>query len=123
MAFLGLQAIDRQDQTIDVAIFLGQDLGILLPSGQHGLIPLDVIANGIMGERDLVRVGQFGAKLRDRPVIGETPVADPAKDIPADEPMRHRDGRFGQRTERRGTTGTAGVGTMCQLADELRRTL
>src|SRR3712207_1234199 len=49
-------------------------------------------------------------------------MTDPTEDVPADGPLGQRDGDFEFRTLRLGVTGTAGVGAVVELTDQLHRT-
>jgi hypothetical protein len=65
---LGLQAVDRQDDLLDRFVVLSQGLGVLLPGGEHRLVTLDVLGDGIVGERDRVGVPELGSDQGDREV-------------------------------------------------------
>jgi hypothetical protein len=80
---------------------------------------MDVIADGLVGELDRVGINEFVSDLGNRPMLGEPSMSDLAEDVPANRPTRRSDGRFKFRTCGLGVSGTAGVRTMVELADQL----
>jgi hypothetical protein len=121
--FLGLQAVDREDERVDPAIVLAEGFGVLLARGEHRLIAPDVIGDPRFGEVDGEGVEQFATDLRDGPVAGEAPMPDPTEDIPADAPTGQGDGRFDLGTLGLGVSWTAWVGTAIELADQMNGTV
>ena len=121
MPLFRLEAIDGQDQGIDMLVGFGQQRRILLPCRDHELIALYIVREGILGQHDLIRVAQLQAQLRNGPVPGEPAMSKPAEDIPADGPMRQGELRFRQRAEGPVRAGTFGNGAMDQLADQRDR--
>src|SRR3954452_15491061 len=68
VALLGLQTVDREDDLIGVLVELPQVLGVLLTSGDHGLVAMRESGDGGVGEPDLIGVDQLGLDLGDGPV-------------------------------------------------------
>src|SRR6516164_8197019 len=68
VSFLGLQAIDREEDLPDRSVLSPQGLEVLLARGKHDLIPLDVPGDGVFRELDVVLVLKLGSNLRYRPV-------------------------------------------------------
>src|SRR5262249_37603450 len=87
VALLRLQAVDGQDQGGDALVVLSQEGLVLVACGDHAAVALEVAGDGVVGQADAVAVAQFGLKLRDGPVGAEAAEAEPAEDIPADEPV------------------------------------
>ncbi len=56
-------------------------------------------------------------------MTGESPMPDPAEDVPADAPTGQGDRRFDHGTLGLGMPGTAWIGAMVELADEMDRTI
>src|SRR5207245_537675 len=50
-------------------------------------------------------------------------MADPTEDVPADGPLRQGDGEFEFGALGPGVTGTAGIGAVVELTDQLDRTI
>ena len=99
-----------------------QDLRVLLTCGKHGLVAMQVIADGVVGEFDPPGINEFVSDLGNRPMSREPSMSDPAKDVSADRPMRWSNARFDFGTRGLGVSGTAGIGTMVELADQFHRT-
>ena len=62
MSLLRLEAVDREDDLIDRFVLSAEDFGVLLTCGEHHLITLNVLGDGIVRELDLhsrpgVRIG------------------------------------------------------------------
>jgi hypothetical protein len=117
VALLGLEAIDRQDQRIDRAVRLPEPIGILLSSGQHRLVAADVLLDGVVGQRDLVSVEQLAPDLGDRPMAREAALADPAEDVPAEDPVGQGDGGLNLGALGPEMTRASGIGAVVELAD------
>src|SRR5205823_4471788 len=62
---------------------------------------------------------QLRLELRHGPVAGEAAVAQPAEDVPADEPPGERNLGLGQGAEGVGMARTSPVGAVGQFADQL----
>jgi hypothetical protein len=120
---LGLQAVDRQDDLLDRFVVLSQGLGVLLPGGEHRLVTLDVLGDGIVGERDRVGVPELGSDQGDREVAGTPAMPDPAEDVPADSPVWRGDRGFEFGALGLGVSRAVRIGAMVELADQLHRTL
>jgi hypothetical protein len=118
-ALLGLEAIDGEDQGLDRVVLLAQPLGVLLSGSEHRLVAPEVLLDGVAGERDLVSVEEFPTDLGDRPVASEATVADPAEDVPAEDPVGHGDGGLDLGTDGAMMPRAAGIGTMVELADQM----
>ena len=86
MPLLRLKAIDRKNQLAGFSIFPARGLGVLLTRGHHGLIAMDVIADGLVGELDRVGINEFVSDLGNRPMLGEPSMSDLAEDVPANRP-------------------------------------
>ena len=121
VTLLGLKAVDREDDLIDRFVLPQQGIGVLLARGEHPLVAMDVLADGVIRERDPIGVEEFGSDLGDGPVPREPAMADPAEDVPADGPMGWGDGRFDLRALGLGMPGAMGIGTMIELADQFHR--
>src|SRR5207237_243166 len=70
---------------------------------------------------NLVAVREFLANLGNRPVPSETTVAEPAKDIPADDRARQCDRRFRLRTDCAMMAWAIGVHAMDQTVHQQAR--
>ena len=66
--FLRLQTIDREDDLTNGFVVLSQGCGILLTCGEHGLVTLNVLGDGIVRELDRVGVPKLGLDVGDRDV-------------------------------------------------------
>jgi hypothetical protein len=121
VSLLGLQAVDGENQLVDRFLLLPQNIGVLLAGGEHDLIAMDVLTDRVVRKLDPVVVEEFALDLRNRPVPRQPPMPDPAKDVPADRPMRWGDARFDFGTLGFAMPRTTGVGTMVELTDQLRR--
>jgi hypothetical protein len=121
VSLLRLQAVDRKDDLVDRFILPPQELGVLLTRTEHRLVAAGVIADALVGELDSVRVEQFGLDLWNRPVSRKPSMPNPAKDVPADRPMRWGDGRFRFGALGLGVPGTTGIGAMVEFADQFHR--
>ena len=66
--FLGLEAVDRENDRVDRFVVPAQGLGVLLPRREHRLIALDIVRDPGFGEVDGVGVEQFSPDVRDRHV-------------------------------------------------------
>jgi hypothetical protein len=82
---------------------------------------MDVITDRVVRKLDPVVVEEFALDLGNRPVSREPSMPDPAKDVPADRPIRWGDARFDFGALGLAVPGTAGVGTMVELTDQLCR--
>jgi hypothetical protein len=82
---------------------------------------MDVITDRVVRKLDPVDVEEFALDLGNPPVSREPSMSDPAKDVPADRPIRWGDARFEFGTLGLAMPGTTGVGTMVELTDQLRR--
>ena len=122
MSLLRLKAIDPKNQLVDPGVLMPQDLRVLLTCGKHGLVAMQVIADGVVGEFDPPGINEFVSDLGNRPMSREPSMSDPAKDVSADRPMRWSNARFDFGTRGLGVSGTAGIGTMVELADQFHRT-
>jgi hypothetical protein len=96
-----------------------QGVGVLLASREHRLITAEVLGDPGFGEVDGEGVEQLAANLRDRPVAREASMADPTEDVPGDAPSGQGDGRFDLGALGLGVPGTARVGTVVELADQM----
>ena len=56
VSLLGLQAVDRKDDLIDRFVLPAQGFGVLLTCGQHHLVTLNVLGDGIVRKLDPVVV-------------------------------------------------------------------
>ena len=121
VSLLGLQAVDGENQLVDRFVLPSQNLGVLLAGGEHDLIAMDVITDRVVRKLDPVVVEEFALDLGNRPVSREPSMPNPAKDVPADRPIRWSDARFDFGALGLAVPGTTGVGTMVELTDELRR--
>jgi hypothetical protein len=63
-----LQTVDREDDLIDALVELPQGLGVLLASGDHGLVATRELGDGGVGEPNPIGVDQLGLNLGDGPV-------------------------------------------------------
>src|SRR3982751_3825147 len=70
----------------------------------------------------MVAVAQFGLKLRDGPVSSEASEAEPAEDVPGDEPPGQGDLGLGQGAEGLVVSGTGRIRAVSQFADQFERT-
>src|SRR5215212_12039416 len=84
-----------------------------------GLIPADVLVDGVFGELDPVVVQEFGSDQGDRHVAGTAAMPDPAEDIPADGPLGQGDGDFGLGALGLGVSGAVGVRAVVEPAEQL----
>jgi hypothetical protein len=121
MSLLRLEAIDREDDLIDRFLVPPQGLGVFLTRAEYVLVTTDVSSDPLVGELDSVRVEEIVSDLGNPPMSRETSVPNPTKDIPADRPMRWGDGQFNLGTLGLAVSGTARIGAMVQLADQLHR--
>ncbi len=121
MTFLGLEAIDREDDLGDRRVLLPQDFGVLLTRREDDLIKPNGSGDRVLRDFDGIRVVEFESDLRDRPVPREPSLTDPAEDVPPDGPMRKGDHDFLFRTLGLGMSGTVAVGAVVELADQLHR--
>ena len=121
VALLRLKAVDAQPERGDVAVSQAQQFGVLLTCGQHGLVAAQVETDGVVGEADVVGVGEFVFDLGNGPVASETPVADEAEDIPADEPAGQGMRKFSGRAESMGTSRASGIGAVSETAEQFAR--
>jgi hypothetical protein len=72
MSLLGLQAVDRKDDLIDRFVLAPQGFGVLMSCGEHYLVELNVLGNGIVGEFDSearLTLGCCGAAARAEPML------------------------------------------------------
>src|SRR6266702_4746001 len=95
MALFLLQSVDRYHQRRDILVAISEPGRVLLSCRQHRLVPANRVLDGIVRQPDLVRVLSFCTKLGYRPMAGKAAMAEPAKHIPAQTPVRHADGQFG----------------------------
>ena len=123
VALLGLEAIDREDQVIDRVVLLAEPLGVLLAGGEHRLVTTKVRLDGVAGEGDLVGVEELPTDLGDRPVSSEAAMADPAEDVPSQDPVGHGDGGLGLGADGPMMPRAARVGAMVELADQMSGTV
>ena len=63
MAFFRLQAVDRQHQRRDIPVGDAQPLRVLLPSGQHRLVPAEVPLDGIVRQLDWLLLDARGVEV------------------------------------------------------------
>ena len=121
MSLLGLQAVDREDDLIDRFVLAAQGFGVLLTCGEHDLVTLNVLGDGIVRELDRVVVQELGLDLGDRHVARTASMSDPAEDVPADRPAGRGDGGFEFGTLGLGVAGAVAIGAVVELADQLHR--
>jgi len=121
VALLGLEAVDGQDQVIDVAVSLGEGGGVLVPSGNHAAVALQVVGEGVVGEADVVGVSQFGLQLGDGPVPGEAAEAEPAEQVPGNHPPGQGDLGLGQGADGATAQRAGAVGAVGQFAHQFQR--
>jgi hypothetical protein len=121
VSLFGLESVNAQDQGVAVAIHVGQDGRILLSGRDHDPITPQSAGNGVLGERDVVRVGQFGTQLGYGPVPCKTPVPDPTEHAPADDPPGQGDLSFGQGAECACVRRAGVVGAVDQFAHQFHR--
>ena len=107
---------------VDLNVLMAQGLRVLLTRSQHDLVVIYVIADGVVGEFDPPGIDEFVSDLGNRPMTREPSMSNPAKDVPADRPMRWSNARFDFGTRGLDVSGTARVGTMVELADQFHRT-
>ena len=119
MPLLGLEAVDREDDLIGPLIMLAEPLGVLLACGEHGLVAADVLLDGVAGEGDHVGVEELAADLGDRPMSGEAAMADPAEDVPSEDPVGHGDRGLGLGADGLAMPRAAGVRAVVELADQM----
>ena len=60
MPLLRLEAVDREDDLSDRFVLPAEAFGVLLTCGEHHLVTLNVIADGIVRELDRVGIQKFG---------------------------------------------------------------
>lgn len=89
MAFLWLQALDAENQIINIAVFIGQDLWVLFLCSQHGLVALNRIFDSVIREIYLVAIPKLSSNLSHRPMTSKSAMTYPGEDIPVDHPPRH----------------------------------
>src|SRR5229473_7509250 len=87
-----------------------QGFGVLLTCGEHHLVTLNVLGDGIVRELDRVVVQEFGLDVGDRHVARTPPMPNPAENVPANRPARWGDGDFQFGTLRLGVTGAERIG-------------
>ena len=121
MPFFRLPPVDRQHQRRNIPVGLCQLSWVLLTGSQHRLVQPNIVFDGIIGQRDLVRVLQLQTQLRDRPMAGKAAMAEPAQHVPAHTPARHADREFRFGTEGAPPTLARGVWTAHQTVDHLGR--
>src|SRR5262249_18936054 len=68
VALLRLQAVDGQDQAVDVLVVLGQPGLVLVAGGDHAAVACEVAGDGVVGQADAEAVAQLSLELRDGPV-------------------------------------------------------
>ena len=113
MAFLRLESINGQHHRLHIRIRGSQLVWSLGAGRQHLLVAVNVRLDSVIGQANLVRVGQFGTDLPDRPVAGKASLAQPTYHIPTEHPPRHRErglrfGTHGPRVSRAHTLGAMG---------------
>ena len=86
MALFRLQPVDRKDDFIRVGVSLVELLHVLPVGGDHRLVLVRIVFDGVVGKANAVGVFQFVANLRYGPMPGETSMTDPAEDVPTDDP-------------------------------------
>jgi hypothetical protein len=121
MALLRLQPIKAQDPGCHGPIRRRHPLGGLRPGCAYGLIALSGLLDGSRRQRHLRGVDQCAADLRHRPLTSEAAMAPPTQPLPAAEPPRLRQSRFGIRAARLGTRGALAVRAVGQLAYHFHR--
>src|ERR1700730_4004367 len=102
MPLLRLEAVDREDDFSDRFVLSAEGFRVLLTCGEHHLVTLNVLGDGIVGELDRVGVPKLGLDGGDRHVARTPPMPNPAEDVPADRPTRWGYGDFQFRTLRLG---------------------
>src|SRR3954453_1337195 len=95
--------------------------GVLLTRGEHHLVSLNVLGDGIVGELDRVVVLEFGSDVGNRHVARTPSMSNPAEDVPRNRPTRRGDGNFEFGTLGPGVTGTESIRAMVELTDQLHR--
>ncbi len=90
-----------------------------MAGGDHVAVALQVAADGVVGEADFVAVAQFGLELGDGPVAAEAAEAEPAEDVPADEPVGQGELGLSQGAEGVAVSRAVRVRAVGQLADQL----
>jgi hypothetical protein len=119
---LRLQAVDGQDQVVDVLVSRRQHGAVVVAGGDHPAVALQVAGDGVVGQRDAIAVAQLGLELGDGPVAGEAAKAEPGEDVPGDEPPGQGDVGFRQRSEGVVVSRAGGVRTVSQFADQFQGT-
>ena len=119
VSLLGLQAVDREDEGIGLVIEPPRRLEVLLACREHRLVAVDVVGDPGHREVDGEAVVQIRTDLGDRRVTRESPMPDPAEDVPGDAPAGQGEGRFDLGALGPGMPRTARVGAAIQLGDEM----
>src|ERR1700730_1536051 len=88
MSLLRLEAVDREDDFIGRFVLPAEGFGVLLTRGEHRLVTLNVLGDGIVRELDRVVVQEFGLDVGNRHVTRTPSMPNPAEDVPADRPAR-----------------------------------
>jgi hypothetical protein len=118
VAFLRLQAIDGENEVFDITVIVQESLAVLVSSGEHGLVAIDVDRDSIVGESNLVGVEEFISDVGNGPMAGTTTVPDKGEDIPSNEPTRGSNGQFFERACSARVSRTRAVRAMDELADQ-----
>ncbi len=119
VSLLGLQPVDRKDDLIDRFVVASQGFGVLLTCGQHHLVTLNVLGDGIVRKLDPVVVQEFGLDVGNRHVARAPTMPDPAENVPANRPARWCDRGFLFGALGLGVPGAVTIGAMAELADQL----
>ena len=98
MSLLRLEAVNREDDLIDRFVLPAEGFGVLLTCGEHHLVTLNVLGDGVVRELDRVVVQEFGLNVGDRHVARTPSMPNPEEDVPADcpawlymiHPLRHQ---------------------------------
>lgn len=93
MAFLRLQAIEREDHAPLLLEAVPQPGAVGQPHRHQLLIALDQIRDGALGDLDAARL-EGAMDLGHAAVVGVAQRADQGDDVEAELPMRQRHGRF-----------------------------
>jgi hypothetical protein len=89
-----VEAVDREGDLSDRIVLPTEGFGVLLTCGEHHLLTLNVLGDGIVRQLNRVVVQELGFNVGNRHVAQTPSMPNPAEDAPADRPARLSDRSF-----------------------------